>query len=91
MTPLKRGWECVTPSVEGDRALDLHKHRHKQSEGGWALCDIGDPWTGWKLWEQKKSMISELSNVSFGRRGEASLMMESGDVERLWWDASPLP
>jgi len=31
--PLKRGWECVTPSVEGDRALDLHKHRHKQSGG----------------------------------------------------------
>ena len=39
----------------------------------------------------KKSIISELSNVSFGRRGEASLMMESGDAERLWWDASPLP
>jgi len=54
------------------------------------LCDSLH-WTGWKLLAQKMSIIPELSNVAFGRRGEASLMMESGDAECLWWDASPAP
>ena len=68
--------------------MSSEKDHQKQVSG--LLCDPLH-WTGWKLWAQKKSIISELPNVSFDRRGEASLMMESGDAERLWWGASPLP